>query len=61
MSVTSSTIELEEAVRFALTRRADPAVLKRIREQARRIRDELRREHGMMDVAVQLIREVRDE
>lgn len=61
MSITASTNELEEAVRFALTRKADPAAMKHIREEATRIREELRTKHGPMDVAVQLIREVRDE
>lgn len=61
MSTIASPVELEEAVRFALMRKADPAVLKHIREEAARIRGELRREHGVMDVAVDLIREVRDE
>jgi hypothetical protein len=61
MSITTSPTELEEAVRFALTRKADPAVLKHIREEATRIREELRTKHGVMDVAVELIREVRDE
>jgi hypothetical protein len=61
MSIAASTPELEEAVRFALTRKADPAVLKHTREESARIRNELRRAHGVMDVAVALVREIRDE
>ena len=39
----------------------DPEVYRRIREEGKRITDELRRTHGEMDIAVELIREVRDE
>ncbi|MGD0383891.1 MAG: hypothetical protein ABSA77_10235 [Thermoguttaceae bacterium] len=61
MSIIDTNIELSEAVRFALTRKADPAVLKHIEEESARIREELRRRHGLTNVAVDLIREVRDE
>ncbi len=60
MSIISTTAELEEAVRFALTRKADPAVLKHIQEQSARIREELRARHGQTNIAADLIREVRD-
>ena len=59
MSFISTTAELEEAVRFALSREADPAVLKHIEEQSARIREELRARHGLTNVAADLIREVR--
>lgn len=39
----------------------DPEVYRRIREHAERIAEELRKQHGEMDIAVDLIREVRDE
>ncbi|MGD0898841.1 MAG: hypothetical protein ABR915_13470 [Thermoguttaceae bacterium] len=61
MSTTTSTTELEEAVRFALTHKADPVVLKHTREEAVRIREELRRENGVMNIAAELVREIRDE
>jgi hypothetical protein len=61
MSIIDSTIELGEAVRFALTRKADPAVLKHIEEESARIREELRKRHGLTNVAAELIREVREE
>jgi len=34
---------------------------RRIRERAERITEQLRQEHGELDIAVQLIRETRDE
>ena len=61
MSISSSFTELEEAVRFALTRKGDPAILKHIEEASARIREELRSTHGVTNVAVDLIREVRDQ
>ena len=39
----------------------DPELIRRIDERARRIQEEIRRTHGELDVAVDLIRETRDE
>lgn len=39
----------------------DPESSRRIRERAERITEEIRQEHGELDIAVQLIRETRDE
>jgi hypothetical protein len=39
----------------------DPGTYQRIREQGKRITDELRRKHGEMTIAVDLVREARDE
>ena len=39
----------------------DPEVYRRIREKGKSITEELRRTYGEMDIAVELIREVRDE
>ncbi len=61
MSIIDSTAELSEAVRFALTHKADPVVLKHIEDESARIREELRKKHGMTNIAAELIREVRDE
>lgn len=51
---------LEEAVRHALTGKGDPEVLRRIREEADRIREEILRKHGILDIGVPAIRELRD-
>ncbi len=61
MSTIDKNVELEEAVRFATTGNADPEVLQRIHEDAARIREELRRKYGKTDLAVSLIREIREE
>jgi hypothetical protein len=61
MSIIEKNIELAEAVRFALTREGDPLVLKHIEEESARIRKELRRKHGLTNIAAELIREVREE
>jgi hypothetical protein len=39
----------------------DPEVHRRVRERGAKISEELRRAYGEMDIAVELIREVRDE
>ena len=61
MSIINTNTELGEAVRFALMHKADPAILKHIEEESARIREELRKKHGLTNVAAELVREVRDE
>ncbi len=39
----------------------DPEVARRVRERSERATEELRRQFGTIDVAVELIREIRDE
>lgn len=39
----------------------DPEVDRRVHERAARITDELRRKYGMLDIAVDLIRQAREE
>ncbi len=39
----------------------DPETARRVQERAEQITQELRRKHGTLDVAVDLIREIRDE
>jgi hypothetical protein len=39
----------------------DPDVYRRIREEGAKITEEVRRKHGVLDIAVDLIRESRDE
>jgi hypothetical protein len=39
----------------------DPELLKRIEERSRAIRERVLKEHGVLEVAVDLIRETRDE
>ncbi len=53
--------DLEDAARYAASGVRDPEVMRRARERMDRMREELRKERGEMNVAVELIREVRDE
>ena len=53
--------DLQEAARYAATGIASPEALQRIQERAQRVREELRRKHGEMSVAVSLLHEARDE
>jgi hypothetical protein len=39
----------------------DPALFRRVRERSERMTEELRRKYGELNVAVDLVREVRDE
>jgi hypothetical protein len=52
--------ELEYAARLAATGRKDPAFAKRIAAEAARIREEVKRKHGVLDIGVSAIRELRD-
>jgi hypothetical protein len=53
--------ELEYAAQLAATGRKDPAFARRIAEGAVRIREESKRKHGLLDIGVPAIRELRDE
>jgi len=62
MATTTEVADHEEVARAGAERRpVDLEVSKRVRERAARIREEIVRSHGMLDVAVELIREARDE
>lgn len=52
-----------DAIAAAITagRKPDPEVAKRVRERADQAREDLFRKHGVMNIAVDLIREIRDE
>jgi hypothetical protein len=41
-------------------RRLDPEIARRVHERARTIRQEILQKHGVINVAVDLIREIRD-
>ncbi len=69
MSTDATTINLPpqlvadaDAVIHAAMNRAplDPEVARRVHDRAARITEEIRRKHGVLDVAVPAIRELRD-
>ena len=53
--------DLEHAMHLQTTGQRDPGFEKRIGEQTEKIRQEILAEHGVLNVAVDLIREGRDE
>jgi hypothetical protein len=53
--------DLEYAAQLAASGRKDPAFAERIAEEATRIRAEVRRKYGLLDIGVPAIRELRDE
>jgi hypothetical protein len=53
--------DLEHALRLQETGRRDPAFENRIGEQTEKIRQQIRATHGILNIAVDLIREGREE
>jgi hypothetical protein len=53
--------EMEEAARLALSNVRDPEVMRQACERMDRMREELRRKHGVLDIGVSAIREFRGE
>jgi len=53
--------DLEEAARYAAAGIRDPEVMRRAAERMDRMREEMRQRVGEVELAVQLIREGRDE
>jgi hypothetical protein len=53
--------EIEEAVRRAMSGRRDPEVMRQACEHMDQVREAIRRQHGVQDIGVDLIRELRGE
>ena len=53
--------EFEEAVRRALSGQRDPEAMKKACEHMDSVREEIRRQYGVQDIGVDLIRELRGE
>ncbi len=52
--------ELEYSAELATSGKRDPAFAKRVAAEAARIREEVKRKHGLLDIGVSAIRELRD-
>ncbi len=52
---------LDEALRNAMTGNQDPEAMRQACEEQDRLREELRQKVGDLNVAVELVREVRDD
>lgn len=53
--------EFEDAVRRAMSGQRDPEAMRKACEHMDRVREEIRRQHGVQDIGVDLIRELRGE
>jgi hypothetical protein len=53
--------EFDEAVRRAMSGQRDPEVMKKACEHMDSLREEIRRQYGVQDIGVDLIRELRGE
>jgi hypothetical protein len=53
--------EFEEAVRQAMSSRRDPEAMRRAAERMDRMREETYRKHGLLNIGVPAIRELRGE
>jgi hypothetical protein len=62
MSIDISSSDVEAVYAAIVARKLlDPEVKKRVHQRAEAVRDEIRRKHGILNAAVDLIRESRDE
>lgn len=52
--------ELEAAARYAASGIRDPEVMRRACERMDKLSEEIRRKHGVLDIGVSAIRELRD-
>jgi hypothetical protein len=52
--------EMKEAARVVMTKVRDPEAMRRACEEMDRISEEIRRKHGVLDIGVPAIRELRD-
>lgn len=53
--------EFEEAVRRAMSGKRDPEAMKRACDHMDKVREDIRRQYGVQDIGVDLIRELRGE
>ena len=61
MATAMENADHEEVARAAAERRAvDPEVARRVRERANRMREEMLRIHGVQNIGVDIIRQIRD-
>jgi hypothetical protein len=61
MSITENTIDARALLERVSGKPLDPETYRRIRARQEKITADLQRQHGEMNIAVPLIREVRDE
>lgn len=58
---TQQMTDLEYAIHLMMTGKKDPEFAARVQAKAAKITEEIREKHGTLEIAVDLIRETRDE
>jgi hypothetical protein len=53
--------DMKRATELALTGHKDPEFTRRVQDEAKKLREEIYRKHGLLDVGVHAIRELRDD
>jgi hypothetical protein len=53
--------DLEYAIQLIMTGNKDPEFTARVQAETEKVTEEIRRKHGVVNIAVDLIREARDE
>ena len=53
--------DLEYAIQLILTGKKDPEFAARVQAETEKITEDIRRRHGVLNIAVNLIREARDD
>jgi hypothetical protein len=53
--------DLEYPIELIMTGKKDPEFAARVQAETKKITEEIERQHGVLDIAVDLIREARDE
>jgi len=53
--------DLDYAIQLIMTGKKDPEFAARVQAETEKITEEIRRKHGVVNIAVDLIREARDE
>jgi hypothetical protein len=51
--------DMQRAIELAMAGKRDPEFERRVQSEGKRIRDEVFRKHGLLDIAVPAIRELR--
>jgi hypothetical protein len=52
--------DMQRAIELAMTGKRDPEFESRVQSEGKRIREEVFRKHGLLDIAVPAIRELRN-
>jgi hypothetical protein len=53
--------DMRRATELAMSGQKDPAFERRVQAEAKKVRDEILQKHGVLDIGVAAIRELRDE